>query len=286
VTTNQIKELLQTEAFMRSVVKGTPIEADMNASINDVKPIITSLSKAIWAQPAGDSLVQFGADFEDPQVARQLATNLMQSYTLWKLNSDRQDSIAAQSFFSDLIQPYQDALDKARTELENYLADHPTPIRGNRSEIEAIEISRLQANVNSSDTRLQSAIDKEESARLAQIQAERNIQQRYMMLDTPRTPLTPTTSVKQLAMKALIFVVVGMILSLVGVIGGAIIDRTFRLPIDVVHSLELPLLALVPTNKISALARAAAQPVAGAVGETLTPSQPKIASSLAQSSHD
>jgi hypothetical protein len=43
-----------------------------------------------------------------------------------------------------------------------------------------------------------------------------------------------------------IFVVVGIILTIVCIIGGALLDRSFRFPLDVLTSLDLPVLALVP----------------------------------------
>ena len=44
----------------------------------------------------------------------------------------------------------------------------------------------------------------------------------------------------------LIFVVVGVVLSIMGILGGALLDRSHRFAIDVRHTLDLPVLALVP----------------------------------------
>ena len=59
-------------------------------------------------------------------------------------------------------------------------------------------------------------------------------------------PTEPETSLRKTAVNMAIFVAAGVILAIVAVIGGMLLDRSFRLPIDVQHGLGLPVLALVP----------------------------------------
>jgi capsular polysaccharide biosynthesis protein len=250
VTTNQIKELLQTEAFVRSVVKGTLLEVKLNGDVEQRAKVIKDVNKALIVAPAGDNLVTFGAEFEDPKVAYQLASQLTESYILWKLNSDRQDSLAAQSFFVDLAPPYQDTLDKARRALEDYIKTHPTPVRGERPELESIEVTRLQGEVSQAQTRVEEVRQKEESARLAQIQAERGVRQAYLIIDAPKVPIKRINGLQVLVMSNLLFVIVGVILSVIGVIGSALIDRSLRFPMDVVNDLHLPVLAAIPNRPL------------------------------------
>lgn len=250
---SQIHELLQTEAFVRSVVKGTPLEAQMNGSAEQKASAYATVLSAIWIQSSGENLVRFGANYDDPETAARLAQGLVEGYIIWKLNTDRQDSIAAQAFFRDLLVPYQAELDEAQSNLERYIMSNPAPIRGTRPEEEQIELTRLQNDVRQAEQRVQDIIQKEETAQLRQIQDEQGIRQGYLMIDAPTVPIMPANGLRQRVMDSMIFIAVGVVLSLGAVVGNAVLDRSLRFPIDSVHQLYLPVLAVVPSAKVSEL---------------------------------
>ncbi|MDZ4716941.1 MAG: lipopolysaccharide biosynthesis protein [Roseiflexaceae bacterium] len=246
VTVNQIRELLQTEAFVRPVVKGTPFETTLNGTPDQLGEAIKAINKSIVVATAGDNLVTFSAEYQDAQVAYQLARQLPESYVLWKLNSDRQDSLAAQSFFGDLVAPYQKQLDTARSNLQSYIEANPAPVRGDRPELERIEINRLQGEVTQAQTRVEEVRQKEESARLAQIQAERGVRQTYLIIDAPKQPTLRVNGLRTLLLSNILFLVIGVILSVVGVIGSAVLDRSLRFPMESTLALHLPVIAMIP----------------------------------------
>ncbi len=93
---------------------------------------------------------------------------------------------------------------------------------------------------------MQSANDKDESARLAASQAEVNARQSFYVVDAPTVPTEPTTSLRKSALRASVFVLVGLIFSIIMVIGGALLDRTLTLPLDVQLDLGLPVMAVIP----------------------------------------
>jgi capsular polysaccharide biosynthesis protein len=194
----------------------------------------------------GDSIIEISVKNNDPKLAQQLATAVIEAYSLWKLNGDRQESAVAQAFFASVIPGYQDDLQKVRDQLETFLKQHPNQLRGERPAEEQVEIDRLQAAVASSATRVENALEKEESARLSQTQAESSVRQDYLLIDAPIVPSKPETSLKERATGPAIFIIIGFLLSLGSVIGGALLDRSFRFPLDVLSNLNLPVLALVP----------------------------------------
>ncbi|MBK9055146.1 MAG: hypothetical protein IPL78_30885 [Chloroflexi bacterium] len=77
-------------------------------------------------------------------------------------------------------------------------------------------------------------------------QAESAVHQAYLVIDEPKFPSQPASSRMDAAMNSVIFVVVGVVLSVVGVLGAALLDRSHRFAVDVRYTLELPVLALVP----------------------------------------
>jgi hypothetical protein len=59
-------------------------------------------------------------------------------------------------------------------------------------------------------------------------------------------PVSPETSLRELAINATVFLAAGVVLTILGIVVGALLDRSFRFPIDVDHGLSLAVLASVP----------------------------------------
>jgi len=247
VTSGELKELLQTEAFIRAVIQSTDLEPKMAGGQQAVTDTITEARDAVWVSVVGDNQILIGAVHSKPQVSLQLVNGVVQTYLQWKINGDRSESEAAHTFFTGLISSYKSDADQARQNLYNYLVAHPVPIKGERPAVELLEINRLQAELNSAQTRYTSAINKDENAQLAAAQAQENVLQSYVVIDSPRLPDKPEVSFKKLILQRALFVLVGMVISLLAVAGGAVLDRSFRFPIDVVHGINLPVLATVPS---------------------------------------
>ena len=286
---NQLSALLRTESFLRSVVKGTPVADKMNTGPENIGAAITEINKDLRVTKVDDNLVAFSATAESAAVAKQLATQIPESYVLWKLNSQRQDSIAAQDFFSGLLTPRQKELDDARQALETYLQQNPAPPRGaDRPALELLKIEQLQTTIKSAEDRVNELRTKDDSAKLAQAQAERNLRQTYLTIDTPKEPNMPTNGISKRLQNNMLFLLVGIALSILGVVGAAIIDPSLRFPIDVRNRLFLPTLAMPPRSK--ATYRPSEQPAvvrqapgdAQALGQRTQP----FSGSLAQSSQE
>jgi capsular polysaccharide biosynthesis protein len=245
-TVNECQELLQTDSFIRSIVLQTDRESDMSQGPSVVEETIEWAREAVWVETLGDNLVMIAAADEIPELAQQLVNGTVETFIRWRIQQDREGSVAAQAFFAGLIDTYEAAVEIAHQDIERYLLDHPLPVRGDRSEAEVLQIQRLQAALDLTSTRLANALNKEEEARLGLTQAESDVRQTYLLLDAPRLPAEPELSLKRVLINSLLFVATGVILSGVGVVAGALLDRSFRFPIDVRHGLDLPVLATVP----------------------------------------
>jgi capsular polysaccharide biosynthesis protein len=258
-TVTELNELIGTQAFIRSVIKKTDLEKQMADGPTSVDATITYARKILSIQPVGDKLVDISATGEDPVVVYQIVGATMDAYVQWKINSGYQESTAASAFFDNLMKPYQDEVDKTRSDLITFLTDHPQPVRGDRPPEETMEIDRLQALVKRSEDRLNSARDNGESARLSQAKSESVTKQTYMVIDQPQKPQDAVLSTKTITSSLTIFLVVGIFLTAAGVAGGALLDHSLRFPIDVRHGLSLPVLAMVPVAKPVILAPTTAE---------------------------
>ncbi|MCA9873790.1 MAG: lipopolysaccharide biosynthesis protein [Ardenticatenaceae bacterium] len=245
-----LNELLQTDAFVRAFIQQTDLEADMGEGQTAVKKLIDETRKSIRVYPLGENQIVVSATREEPEIAYQLVNAVVEGYLQWQINAQLSESETAQAFFNDVIKTYEAELSSARDEMKQYLETHPAPLRGDRPGGEVIEIDRLQGAIDLASTRYATALEKEESTRLAMAQIKSDARQKYFLIDAPRLPDKPNTSVKDIAIKSAIFLAAGFILSGAAIVGAAIIDRSLRLPIDVTHRLDLPVLSLVPDASV------------------------------------
>lgn len=262
----EISELLQTDAFIRAIIQRTSLEEKMDEGSAVVDTLIEETRRNVWPSPLGNNQLQVNAVHEDPEIAYQIVTAVIEGYLQWRVNADLAESEVAQSFFSDLIESYSVDLAAAREAMRNYVEAHPVPLRGDRPADESMEISRLQSEIDLTASRYATALDKEEETRLAMAQIESDARQTYFLIDAPTVPDTPDTSLRKLALSGGIFTVVGVFLSAGLIIGVALIDRSFRFPIDVISRLELPVLTMVPEARTPA-ASPNRQPTASTTAE-------------------
>ncbi len=248
-TSSEIGELLQTDAFIRAVIHETNLEEHMNEGTIVVDQMMSDVREAVWADAPGNNQVRVAATHNDPEIAYQLVNATIENYTLWKINASRAEIVSAHAFFNDLLDKYDAELETARRELKNYLTTHPAPARGNRPDIEVLELSRLRSDLDSADLRYADTLTLRDNAALALSQAESSVRQTYFFIDAPRIPEEPATTLKDTAVTIIIFTIVGIILSAVGILGGMLLDRSFRFPIDVQYGVHLPVIAAVPEAK-------------------------------------
>lgn len=266
-TVNEVSELFNSKAFIRAVVASTDLESALSKGPAAIEQTLEEARAALWIQSLGDNLVMISAAHEMPRVTQQLVSAAMEAYLQWKTNLTRNDSVAAQQFFTEQITTYQIEVDKARQALTTYLAVRPRPVHGERPDQESAEITRLQTGIEQAEARLRNAQDQEEQARLALVQAASNVRQAYSLVDAPVQPLTPERSLKSLALALFMFLVAGIGLSLTAVVGGALLDQSLHFPLEVPEALGLPVLAVVPEAAVQAMQLPMAkQPAAKAAG--------------------
>jgi len=103
VTVGELKELIQTDAFMRAIIKETDLETKMNGGQAIVNETLDEARRSVWVSAVGDSQVLVGSAHKNPQLTLQLVNGVIKTYLQWKINGDRSDSEAAHTFLTGLI---------------------------------------------------------------------------------------------------------------------------------------------------------------------------------------
>lgn len=247
-TSNQFSELIASEAFVRAVIVGTEWEEELADPEVDIDELYGYVREDIWTEEIGDNTVAVVATSTDPATSKQLADNMIRTFINWNTQNDLSDARSSVEFFNELVEQERSNFDIAEEELRQFLIDYPEPVRGDRPEVEELEIDRLQAIVDDASIRLNQARDQLNTAELAYKKAETDTAQKYLVIDQPRVPEDAESSLSGQIIQLAIFMIIGGIMGLLGVFGGALLDRSFRYPVDIRESLELPVLGVVPTG--------------------------------------
>lgn len=245
IASQELDDLLQTDVFIRAIIRQTSLEDSMSLSTTDSEQAIKDARDAVWVRILGRNQIRVFASHENAQVTYELVEATIEVHRQWQINAALSESATATSFFDTLIVSYGEDLVLTRAALQTYLEAHPEPVRGDRPVTELIEIDRLQSDVSIAESRYNNALEKEENARLVAAQVESDLLQRYFVLDAPTVPLEPETSLRKTATNMVVITLGGALISVGAIIGGALLDRSFRFPIDVEHGLDLPVLATV-----------------------------------------
>jgi hypothetical protein len=242
ITANEFKELAQTDAFVYAVLSQSDLNDKLARGPKEAQAAVKLYRESLFVEAEGDSLVRLSVEAESPQRAHQLAANTIIAYRSWKVSKDSQESGLAREFFEELLKPYEQELQQARAELQAFLEANPEPLQGERPIEEELQIKELQSGVDLANERLKNVLAKEESARLALAQTNQDVDQTYKIVDSPQVPQI-TESLIYRAPYAAVFLVLGVLLSIISVTGSTLLNHSFLFPSDVVQELELPVLA-------------------------------------------
>lgn len=243
-----MQNLMETESFAVAILSQTNLRDQIAADPTVIPEMVIALRQAVTLTVAGENLVKISVEDETAENAFGLAKGTIDVYKAWKLDNDLRESDVAQEFFASIIQPYRDELTGLQDELQGYLEANPDPVRGERPDAEVIQIAQYQQRIEVANTRLQDAIEKEEAARLARTKAESNVNQTYVVVDDPQVPIEAKRTPRQTLTLLVTFLALGGLLVTIAVVAGMLLDRSFLVPYDVQHQIELPVLALVPVS--------------------------------------
>jgi len=244
-TTQEIQELLLTDAFVRAAIQETDLEARM-ADPQSARETLTRVRESLGVQPAGDHLLFIGGVDEDPEIAIQVVQAVVTLFLRWKTNADREEATTAVTFFENQLATYAVEVDQARAALQAFDEAHPPPLRGDRPPGEAAELRRLEDELDAAVGLHKSARDKLESARLSLSLADKKAERTYLVVDAPRLVAGGGESRLKQAMTVGVFAGAGLGVVLAGVALLTLLDQSARAAGDVQRTLGLPVLTTTP----------------------------------------
>jgi uncharacterized protein involved in exopolysaccharide biosynthesis len=242
IVARNINEQLTTSNFLNTIaakVGNNPTDAE-KALLRQV------IAKDVTATADGDSLVRVSASTDRPFQSFRLAQATISAYRDAVVASQVQGSQKDVAFFQQQEQTSQTALNKAQTDLINFvnskgITDSTRIDLATQLELKQRqdEVARLQTVYDASVQQLNDAEVKVNAAKTA-------VDQQLRVTDPAEQPFAAEPKLKKSVLTLIIFGVLGLLLSLASVIVSATLDRTIRVPGDITAKFDLDVLAVVP----------------------------------------
>lgn len=245
VTSRNVNELLRTREFLLTVAG----EAGLTDAVTQAPELLQDIQTWTSATADGDFLVRIAATTPEPELSEALASSTLNSYIRWVIESDVTESTAAETFLQQMVDEADREVTEARLELSEYISANGA---GNLEDVPLetqLEVERRQIVVDRAETKLATALDQQQEARVAASQAETVVQQRLRVVDAPEVPLAAEPRLKRMALTVAMFAAIGFILSGALLVLAATLDRTIRIPNDITAKFGLEVLAVVPDTR-------------------------------------
>jgi hypothetical protein len=242
VAARRINELLGTDSFAASVAASAGVD---NGSVEGLQTT-GDVRGAVAAYASGENLVVVRARTADPVASKQLVVATIDSFVQEVIDSVGAESAAAEEYFRELLARYETEYDDATDELEKYLVDHPEPPVGERPIGEQIVVSRLTSAAERAEANVVQTQRSLEQAQLTAEQERADMQQRLRLIDEPYVPGAPISSNRGAIISFVLYVALGLILAVGGVVLVTVVDRTVRRGDEVREWYGVDALATVP----------------------------------------
>lgn len=242
----QFNELMQTDSFADSVIEGAGLTSARESgaiSVDDIR-------EGVFATATGSSLMRIVSISDDRERARLLAVSGIATFTNFVISSEVLGSDVAESFYDQQLTAYKSEVDAASEALEAFLIANPEPLdaRLERDIADQLEIARLNDQLTRAQARFDGAFDNRELSRLATVESSADIGQRFRILDEPASPLLPTSGLTGVVTTAILYGVLGLLVSLGAVALASVLDRSIHSAADL-ERLGVTVRAVVPKSK-------------------------------------
>lgn len=257
---SSINELLQTQSFDVQVLQRTSYRDRLKTDDGQQKAI-KNLKRRVSVFASSDHVVNVVANDEQPNVAIELATAIIDASNQEMLKQANSSSTLALDFYQKQLDAANVKLTDATTALQSYLNAHPeltAPLPGRPETLlsSAVgdsafaarypELVKLSQQRDSAEKDAQSLQTQVLQIRFAQSSYSTSSNQSFRVMDPPGAPALLIDSKKGLATKLAIVALPGLALMLGALVLLTLLDTTLRSDRGAAQRLQLPVLSTLP----------------------------------------
>ena len=225
-----INERLGTDAFVASVAERAGF-GDMATAGPEPLSIVRS---SVWASTSGDSLVRVNATWGDPQTAHNLVVATIDEYRLFLGDTVARAATSAEEFWTERLDQVRADRDAAEQDMLGYIAGLPALEDGDDYPVTVqVEVNRLSGRLEALEAEVSSVEEQIDTAVLTRTQQTASAGESFAVIDPPRVPGAPDSTLVERAMTVLAFILMGLVISIAAIVVTTVLDRTISSPLEI-----------------------------------------------------
>jgi hypothetical protein len=247
-----INEQLSTKSFLESVAEGAGLGDAVKSGLVDLSVVRSS----VWASPAGGSILRVNAQWNDPNVAYQLARSTISEFQDFVATSAASDFTEAETFWESERAKRDLARQAADDELTAFVDALPDLPPGSELPFnDQMQWDRLIAKLDTLEASVAESQANIDEARLAQNQQSSQADRSLTVVDPPEMPGAPESTTMKRLMTLASFVLLGMVIGTAALLVTTVLDQTVASPADVFQVEAVSLVATVPPVRFASEGR-------------------------------
>jgi uncharacterized protein involved in exopolysaccharide biosynthesis len=245
-TARIISEQLSTDAFVETVAR----KAGLGDALDGKFLTLDDIRLSVIPASAGDTLVSITATWGDAQTAYALVNATINTYVTFVLDTEISDSEAAITFYTKRVEDGQLAVTTAQNALDNYLRANPEPEGDQERPIEEqLAIQRLSNALDEAENDVDDAKALIDEAQLAIEKATSEAGRRVSVVDAPRLPTEPKSTLIPSIVTVFTFLILGTVIAAAALVTTTLFDRSVRSVLDIRANTGATVVATVPVVK-------------------------------------
>jgi hypothetical protein len=222
-TSRIIAERLGTDAFMDAVARA----AGLGDALDTGLVTLDVIRENVWTTSRGSSLVSVNATWADAQTSYQLVVATVSQYQQFLTDTVASAAAEAEDFWKARLTTLEDERDRADEALDRFLSQLPG--EGNDEEYPVsitVEISRLSSKLESVEEEIRTVEDQIDTAVLTRTQQTTAAGRSFSIVDQPRVPSAPDSTLVKQGMLVVSFVMLGAVIAIAALLLTTAIDQT------------------------------------------------------------
>ncbi len=247
-TSRIISDQLSTDAFLTAVADG----AGLGQAIESGQLELDVVRVSVWSSSSGDSLLSVNASWADPQTSYQLVDATIAEYNRFLAETVARDASNALSFWTERLDALQTERLNAEEELADFLADQPALVDDQAYPADVqLRIGRLSGNIESIEVQIRAIEAEIDRAILTRTQQTTEAGKSFSIVDEPRVPTAPESTLITQAMLVLSFLLMGFVIAVAALAVTTVLDHSISSTADLIGIDGVTQVAIVPPVALS-----------------------------------
>ncbi len=251
-TSRLISDQLSTNAFLTAVAE----EAGLGPAIESGVVDLEVLRVSVWSSSSGDSLLSVNATWADPQTSYELVGATIDQWDRFLAETVASDASEAEQFWSERLDALEVERLAAEDELADYLADQPELVGDESYPADVqLRIGRLSGNIETIEAQIRTTEAEIDKAVLTRSQQTAEAGQSFNVVDEPRVPTAPESTLISQAMLVLSFLLMGAVIAVAALLLTTVLDQSVSSAADLGNIAGIAQVAIVPPVAMAARGR-------------------------------